>query len=247
MNVANPPVRIGERYDRKSGLEMFQKMPMGELMRMSYKTRLKRIPGNVVTFVYDTNPNYTNICVTGCSFCAFSRSSNDKEAFTLTPSELALRVKKAYDAGAATVLLQGGNNPQIRLKDWLAYIRAIRASCPGMHIHPFSPPEYVFMSELENMPVRELLERVYAEGVDTIPGGGAEILVNRIRAQLAKNKATAQQWLDVCETAHKIGFRTTATMMYGHIEKDEDIIEHLLRLREVQDRTGGFASFICWS
>lgn len=247
MKDNNPSVRIGERYNRSEGMEMLKKLPMGRLMRMAYKARLKRLPGNLVSFVYDTNPNYTNICVAGCSFCAFYRHPGDKDAYTLLPEELACKVKKAYDMGASTVLLQGGHNPRLHLQDWLEYIRAIRAQCPGIHIHPFSPTEYIFMAKQTNIPVRELLESVFAEGVDTIPGGGAEILSDNVRAQIAKNKASTDQWLDVCKTAHQIGFRTTATMMFGHVETDEDIIEHLLRLREVQDMTGGFTSFIPWS
>jgi cyclic dehypoxanthinyl futalosine synthase len=205
------------------------------------------MPGNLVTFVYDTNPNYTNVCVTGCTFCAFSRKPNDKEAYALSPEELAAKVKRAYDQGATTVLLQGGHNPDVRLRDWLAYIRTVRVACPNIHIHPFSPTEYVYMAELEKISVRELLETIYAEGINTIPGGGAEILTESIRAKVSKRKATVQQWLDLSETAHQIGFRTTATMMFGHLETDEDIVEHLLLLRDVQDRTGGFSSFIPWS
>lgn len=244
---ANPARRIGPRYGRKEALELLKNMPMGELMRLAHTARLKRMPGNIVTFVVDTNPNYTNRCVTNCEFCAFCRNPADKEAFTLTPRELADQVKRAYNLGARTVLLQGGHNPDVRLKDWLSYIRAIKKACAGIHIHPFSPAEYVFMAKLENMPVRRILEVIFSEGVDTIPGGGAEILTDRVRTEIAKRKATASQWLEVCETAHQIGFKTTATMMYGHVETDEDIVEHLLRLRELQDRTHGFTSFIAWS
>lgn len=247
MPTANPPALIGVRYGRKAGLEMLTKIPLGELMRAAYQARKERMPENLVTFVYDTNPNYTNVCVTGCSFCAFSKRPGDREAYTLKPDELALKVKKAYDMGATTVLLQGGNNPDIKLKDWLAYIRSIREVCPDIHIHPFSPAEYQFMARVENVPVNEILETIYAEEIDTIPGGGAEILCDAVREKVAKNKASAGEWLDVCETAHHIGFRTTATMMYGHIETNKDIIEHLLKLRDLQDRTGGFTSFIPWS
>jgi cyclic dehypoxanthinyl futalosine synthase len=144
-------------------------------------------------------------------------------------------------------LLQGGHNPEVGLQDWLAYIRAIQSACPEIHIHPFSPAEYVFISQLEKLPVEDILQAVYDEGIRTIPGGGAEILSERVRKQVARGKATTEEWLDVCEKAHRIGFRTTATMMFGHVETDEDIVEHLIRLRELQDRSGGFTSFVPWS
>ena len=242
-----PELRIGDRYERSEALEMLGRLPLGELMGMAHRVRRQRWPQPLVTFVIDTNPNYTNICVTRCAFCAFCREPGDPEAYTLAPDALVERVEKAHARGATTVLLQGGHNPAIRLDDWLAYIRAIRSACPTIHIHPFSPAEYVFMARTEKMPVEEVLQAVYAEGVRTIPGGGAEILSERVRREVAKAKATTAQWLAVCEKAHRIGFRTTATMMYGHVETDEDIVEHLMQLRALQDRTGGFSAFIPWS
>lgn len=240
-------LRIGDRCERTEALEMLGRLPLGELMGMAHRARRQRWPQPVVTFVIDTNPNYTNICVTRCAFCAFCRELGDPEAYTLAPDVLVERVMMANARGATTVLLQGGHNPAIRLDDWLTYIRAIRSACPAIHIHPFSPAEYVFMARTEKMPVEEVLQAVYAEGVRTIPGGGAEILTERVRQKVAKAKATTEQWLAVCEKAHRIGFRTTATMMYGHVETDEDIVEHLIQLRALQDRTGGFSAFIPWS
>ena len=237
----------GIRYDRSDALEMLGRMPLGELMGMAHRTRMRHQPQRWVTFVVDTNPNTTNICVTCCDFCAFFRRAGHEEAYTLSPDQLADRVKASYDRGATTVLLQGGHNPAIGLQDWLAYIRAVRAACPDIHIHPFSPAEYVFMSQVEKLPVEDILQAVYDEGIQTIPGGGAEILSERVRKEVARGKATTEQWLDVCEKAHRIGFRTTATMMFGHVETDGDIVDHLIQLRELQDRTGGFTSFVPWS
>lgn len=236
-----------QRYDRRQALEMLTRMPLGELMGLAHAARMRRWPQARVTFVCDTNPNYTNICVTNCRFCAFCRKPADPDAYTLTPQQVAAKVQAARERGATTVLLQGGHNPAVRLQDWLAYIRAIRASCPDVHIHPFSPAEYVFMARREHMPVEKVLQTVFAEGVDTIPGGGAEILTPRVRTRIAPAKASAEQWLETCEIAHRIGFRTTATLMYGHIEADADIVDHLFRLRDLQDRTCGFTSFIAWS
>ena len=222
-------------------------MPLGQLMRMAHEMRIRRFPGNLVTFVYDTNPNYTNICVTSCAFCAFCRKPGDPDAYLDSPKQVAEKVKRAADMGATTVLIQGGHHPEIRLQNWIAYIRAIGKACPDIHIHPFSPAEYVFMAKQEKTGVEAILKAVWEEGIRTIPGGGAEILTETVRRVIAGKKATSEQWLDVCETAHDIGFRTTATMMFGHVETDKDIIEHLFKLRDLQDRTGGFTSFIPWS
>lgn len=243
----NPPKRVGERYDHAAALEMLTRLPMGELMLMAHQARMKRMPRNWVTFVVDTNPNYTNICVTNCRFCAFCRKPGDPEGYTLTPDEVAQRVGWAADQGATTVLLQGGHNPDIGLAEWKAYIAAINKACPEVHIHPFSPAEVVFMAQKENMPIGEILKILYEAGITTIPGGGAEILTDRVRALVAPAKATAGQWLEACATSHEIGFKTTATMMYGHVESDDDIIEHLLKIRRLQDQTQGFTSFIAWS
>jgi cyclic dehypoxanthinyl futalosine synthase len=237
----------GARLDRQAALDMLTRAPLGELMALAHAERMRRHPHPRVTFVFDTNPNYTNICVTGCRFCAFCRSPRNPEAYTLSPEEVAARVRKAADAGATTVLLQGGHNPDVGLEDWLAYIRAIRTAAPGIHIHPFSPAEYVFMAEKEQCPVRDVLAAVHGEGVRTIPGGGAEVLTENVRRRIAPGKATTGQWLDVCREAHRMGFRTTATLMFGHVESDEDIVEHLLALRDLQDETRGFTSFIPWS
>ena len=243
----NPPLSVGERYNFEESLTLLQNIPLGELMRLGHKARMKRIPQPRVSYVLDTNPNYTNVCETNCTFCAFCRPAGHPEAYTLTPEELARRVLQAHQTGATTVLLQGGHNPALRLADWVAYIRAIQAICPEIHIHPFSPSEYVFMAAREKMTVADVLLRIQREGIQTIPGGGAEILVEEKRRRLAPRKATAQQWLDTSETAHDLGFRTTATLMYGHLESDADIIAHLLQLRRLQDKTGGFSSFIPWS
>jgi len=243
----NPSQRIGERYDRDTALEMLTRLPMGELMEMAHKARLARIPENIVTFVVDTNPNYTNICLTGCRFCAFCKDPSDPAGYTLTPDEVAEKVRWAEGKGATTVLLQGGHNPNIGLAEWCSYIEAIGRACPKIHIHPFSPAEVVFMAAKEDLTIREVLTTIYDLGIRTIPGGGAEILVDEVRRKVAPAKATSRQWLETCAVAHAVGFKTTATMMYGHVERDEDIIEHLLQLRELQDQTQGFASFIAWS
>jgi cyclic dehypoxanthinyl futalosine synthase len=250
MDPSQPPSRpdpAQRRYNRQEGLAFLGQMPLGQLMQLAHHHRRGRFPRPWVTFVVDANPNYTNICITRCAFCAFCRRPGDEDAYTLSPQQVADRAAAAWQAGATTVLLQGGHNPAIGLKDWLAYIQAIARTCPEIHIHPFSPAEYVWMAAQEALPVDAVLQAVYNEGVRTIPGGGAEILVEDVRRRIAPAKASAQAWLETCETAHRIGFRTTATLMFGHLERDADIVAHLLQLRTLQDRTGGFTSFIAWS
>ncbi|MGD9308039.1 MAG: CofH family radical SAM protein [Desulfosarcina sp.] len=236
-----------QRYDRRQSLELLCALPLGELMALAHGERVSRFPDGRVTFVVDTNPNYTNVCVTSCTFCAFCRRSGDTDAYLLSPEALVEKVTTAAEKGASTVLLQGGHNPKVKLADWQAYIRAIRRACPQVHIHPFSPAEIAFMAAQEQCSVAEVLQVLWDEGIRTIPGGGAEILTERVRKQIAPLKASTDQWLAVCEAAHRIGFKTTATMMFGHLESDADIIEHFMRLRSLQDRHAGFTSFIPWS
>jgi len=247
IGPANPNTQGGARYGREEGLELLCDTPLGHLMTLGFNSRQQRFPGNRVTYVIDTNPNYTNICTTRCGFCAFFRKPEDPDAYLLSPDQVVKKVRTAVERGATTILLQGGHHPDVYLSDWIAYIRAIREACPTVHIHPFSPAEYVYMAGQENTPVRDILDAVYNEGVRTIPGGGAEILSERVRGIVAPGKASRDEWLETCEIAHEIGFKTTATMMYGHVESPEEIVEHLLSLRELQDRTGGFTSFIPWS
>ncbi|MEJ2158550.1 MAG: cyclic dehypoxanthinyl futalosine synthase [Desulfobacteraceae bacterium] len=235
------------RISRTQALELLTRAPMGELMAMAHDERSRRHPNQRVTFVFDTNPNYTNVCVTQCRFCAFCRTPEDPKGYTLTPEAVGDRVRRAAQLGATTVLLQGGHNPEVGLQQWLDYIRAIQAAAPDIHIHPFSPAEYIFMAAREQCKVEDILNAVFQAGVHTIPGGGAEVLTESVRKQIAPRKASTEEWLSVCEAAHGIGFRTTATLMFGHVETDEDIIEHLIALRDLQDRTGGFTSFIPWS
>ncbi len=235
------------RYNRQEALELLTDLPMGELMTLAHQERSRRFPDGRATFVVDTNPNYTNVCATGCKFCAFYRKATDKDAYLLEPDELAGKVEAAVAAGATTVLLQGGHNPKVGLTDWQAYITTIQKNCPDVHIHPFSPAEIAFMAKKETCTIEDVLKTLWDAGIRTIPGGGAEILTEPVRRIIAPHKASTDQWLQVCEIGHEIGFKTTATMMYGHVESNADIVDHLLRLRAVQDRSGGFTSFIPWS
>ncbi len=236
-----------KRLDRQAALRCLTQVPLGSLMKSAHEQRLRLHPQPRVTYVRDTNPNYTNVCVTGCRFCAFHKNPGHPEGYTLTPGELLDRIAPAIQRGATTVLLQGGHHPDMRLDDWLDYIQAIQSTHPGLHIHPFSPPEIAYMAEKENTRIENILEALYRAGIRTLPGGGAEVLIDRVRTILSPQKCSAATWLSVMEKAHLIGFRTTATLMFGHIETDAEIIEHLFLLRDLQDRTRGFNSFIPWS
>jgi cyclic dehypoxanthinyl futalosine synthase len=241
-------LEAGARLDAADALVLLDgRYPLGELMARAHAARMRRHPDSLVTFVYDTNPNYTNVCATRCEFCAFWRSDKAKDAYTLSPVALAARVKSAADAGATTVLLQGGHNPAVTLEHWLAYIAAIHEACPGVHVHPFSPPEIAYLADESGLPTRAIVERLHAAGIRTMPGGGAEVLVQRVRDRIAPEKCSPARWLQIAREAHQAGIRSTATMMYGHVETPAEIIEHLLAVRELQDETQGFSAFIPWS
>lgn len=235
------------RLSRENCVRMLKDMPLGEIMGMGHEERMRRHPGGLVTYVMDTNPNYTNVCTIECSFCAFHKREGEREAYTMSADELADRVKLAGSKGASTVLLQGGLNPKVKLEQILSYIRAIKKQSPNIHIHPLSPSEIDYLGKLEGRSAEYILRALWDEGIHTMPGGGAEILVDRVRKEISPRKCSAKRWLEIMEMAHKIGFKTTATMMYGHIETLEDIVEHLFALRESQDKTGGYSSFIAWS
>jgi dehypoxanthine futalosine cyclase len=200
-----------------------------------------------VTFVIDTNPNYTNVCVTDCQFCAFYRKPGDREAYTLTVEEVMARIAPAVARGATTVLLQGGHNPALPLDYYLDLVRETRRRFPGVLPHFFTASEIQTMAGVTGLPVREILGRLQAAGQRTLPGGGAEVLSRRVRQRISPKKGGPEAWLEVHREAHRAGLRSTATMMYGHVETAEDLLDHLDAVRALQDETGGFTAFIPWS
>jgi cyclic dehypoxanthinyl futalosine synthase len=218
-----------------------------DLAELAQIARARHNPGPIVTFVIDTNPNYTNVCDTDCTFCAFYRPPGHAEAYTLTAAEVVARARSAAARGARTILLQGGHNPALPLSYYVELVARLRADVPEIHPHLFSPSEIASLARYEKRTVRAVLEALWEAGLRTIPGGGAEVLTARVRRRLAPKKGGPEAWLDVMREAHRVGFRTTATMMYGHVEEDEDVVEHLVRLRALQDETGGFLAFIPWS
>ncbi|NDY43195.1 dehypoxanthine futalosine cyclase [Dissulfurirhabdus thermomarina] len=245
MDTLVEKVRAGKRLSGEEALVLLEEADLLLLGQLADEVRRQRHPEPVVTYVIDRNINYTNVCVSGCRFCAYFRPPGHPEAYVLSREELGRKVEETLKLGGTQVLLQGGLNPDLPLEFYEEMLDYINGWF-GVHCHAFSPPEIVYFADRSGLTVEEVLRRLVAAGLKSIPGGGAEILVDRVRREISPRKATADQWLAVMETAHGLGLRTTATMMFGHVETPAERIEHLLRLRDLQDRTGGFTAFICW-
>ncbi|MEM3147143.1 MAG: cyclic dehypoxanthinyl futalosine synthase, partial [Archaeoglobaceae archaeon] len=192
----------------------------------------------------DATINYTNICVSKCKFCAFYARD---EGFVLTLEEILSRVRNVVNLGATQIMLQGGLNPELGIEWFEKVFSAVKRAFPSIHLHSLSPPEIVFLSKLEGLSYEEILLRLKNAGLDSLPGGGAEILVDRVRKMISPRKCKSEEWLEVMRTAHKLGIPTTATMVFGHVESDEDILEHLLKIKDLQTETNGFTAFIPWT
>jgi len=241
-------VRAGERLNADEALELYRGAPTPLLGRLADLVRARKHPERIVTYIIDRNVNYTNVCVAKCTFCAFYRPVGSADGYVLGFDELFRKIDETIAVGGVQLLLQGGHNPDLPLTWYEDLFRAVKARYPAFKLHALSPPEVIHLSRLSQLPVPAIVDRLIAAGLDSIPGGGAEILVDRVRRELhCYGKATADEWLDVMRHAHRAGLRTTATMMYGTVETDEERLEHLLRLRALQDETGGFTAFITWS
>jgi cyclic dehypoxanthinyl futalosine synthase len=226
-------------------VDFYRNASLLELGAEADKVRRQLHPGNVVTYIVDRNINYTNVCVADCGFCAFYRRPKDNEGYTLSFEQIGAKIEEAKALGAVQILIQGGHNPYIPFEWYLELMRYIKRNHP-IHIHGFSPSEVDFFSTVFRMDARDVIRELQSAGLDSIPGGGGEILVQRVRDLVAKKKAGADRWLEIMEIAHGEGMKTSVTMMYGIGETLEERIEHLERVREVQARTGGFTAFICW-
>jgi cyclic dehypoxanthinyl futalosine synthase len=236
------------RLTPADALELYRDAPTSRLGRLADDVRRQKHPEGFGTYIIDRNVNYTNVCVARCKFCAFYRPVGSSEGYTLGFDEIFRKIEETIALGGVQLLLQGGHNPDIPLQWYEDLFRQVKQRYPGFKLHALSPPEVIHISRLSAMPVPEVIARLVAAGLDSIPGGGAEILVDRVRRILnCYNKATADEWLGVMRHAHQVGLRTTATMMYGTVETMEERLEHLFRLRTLQDETGGFTAFIGWS
>lgn len=241
-------VRAGGRVSPAQALELYARAPTALLGRLADERRRQKHPENAVTYIIDRNVNYTNVCVARCKFCAFYRTVGAADGYTLGFDEIFAKIDETIRLGGGQLLLQGGHNPDVPLRWYEDLFREVKRRYPTFKLHALSPPEVIHISRLSQMSVADVIDRLIAAGLDSIPGGGAEILVDRVRRILnCYNKATADEWLDVMRQAHRAGLRTTATMMYGTVETAEERLEHLLKLRALQDETGGFTAFIAWS
>jgi len=237
----------GRRLDRADGLWLLADAPLLEVGSLAQEERFRRFPERRVTFVIDSNPNYTNVCITDCQFCAFYRKPGHPEAYTLSVEEVLQKIESAARNGATTVLLQGGHNPELRLPYYLSIVSESRRRFPSVTPHFFTASEIQTVAKVEGLAVAEVLSRLKGAGQNTLPGGGAEVLSERVRTRIEPKKGGPAAWLDVHREAHRQGFKSTATMMYGHVETHEDVLEHLDAIRDLQDEHGGFTAFVPWS
>ncbi len=234
-----------KRISPQEALELFD-LDLLTLGKMAHGVRREIHPGNRVTFCIDRNINYTNVCISRCAFCAFWREEGHPEAYLLPKEELFRKIEETLELGGTSILIQGGLHPRLGIGYFEDLFSSIKARYP-IHIHGLSPPEIWHIARNSDLSLEETIRRLRDAGLGSIPGGGAEILSPGVRQRLSPRKVSVEGWLEVMETAHRLGLRTTATMMFGHIEGPQDIVEHLVRIRDLQDRTGGFTAFIPWT
>jgi cyclic dehypoxanthinyl futalosine synthase len=243
----------GERISFEDALELYQ-WPLEELgvlanarrdlaKAKSYDNRGREI----VTYIVDRNINYTNVCNVYCKFCAFYRTERDEDHYVLSFEQIDEKLEELSAAGGVQILMQGGHHPKLAFEWYLDLLRHIREKYPHINIHGFSPPEFQHFAEMFRIPLREVISEFKNAGLGSIPGGGGEILVDRVRQKISPLKINTDQWLEVMQVAHELGLKSSATMMFGHAETIADRIEHLQRIRGQQDRSGGFTAFICWT
>ena len=236
----------GERLDFDDCLTLFKSHDLLALGQAADIVRQHKHPEGYVTYIVDRNINYTNWCYVDCDFCAFYRHRRDPDAYVMEREELGKKIQETLDLGGELILMQGGLHPKLKLDWYEDLLRWIKANY-RIHIHGFSPPELDWFAKINRMSLPETLTRLRDAGLDSIPGGGAEILTDHARHEISPKKCTADEWLEVMRQGHLVGLKSSATMMYGHVESYAERVEHLVRLRDLQDETGGFTAFICWS
>ncbi len=234
----------GQRLNFKEANRLWD-LDLLTLGSLADRVRWRLNPEPRVTFVIDRNINYTNICVSGCRFCAFYRAPGAPDGYVLAWQSLEQKLAELKSYDGSGVLLQGGLNPELPLAYYEDMVRFIRER--GLGVHGFSPPEIHFLAGNNHLTIEDVIGRLQAAGLNSIPGGGAEILVDRVRSRISPDKCTSGQWLEVMAAAHRQGLKTSATMMFGHLETRAERIEHLLKIRDLQDETGGFTAFIPWT
>lgn len=240
----------GTHLSSDEGVALYSHASTAELMFAANQVRTRFHPGNTVTWLIDRNVNYTNVCVSGCQFCNFYRGVNHKEAYITTIEQYKEKIDELFARGGEQLLFQGGMHPSLGIQFYTGLFRELKKLYPKLKLHALGPPEVVHISKLEGISYQETLQQLIAAGLDSLPGAGAEILSDRVRGSISRNKCNVTQWLDVMREAHKLGLTTSATMMFGHIETIEERIQHMIYIREVQDEkpvgATGFISFIPW-
>ena len=237
----------GARLTPAEGLTLLESHDLAELGRAADDVCRRLHPENYRTYNIDRNVNYTNVCSADCDFCAFYRRPKDPEGYVLSRDELYSKIQETVELGGEQILLQGGMHPEFTLDWYEEMLSDIRSRFPQVNVHGFSPPELHAFTKVNKLPIRTVLERLKDAGLGSIPGGGAEILVDRVRKAITRGKVLTDDWLNVMRVWHQLGGRSTATMMFGHVETLAERIEHLERLRQLQDETGGFTAYICWT
>jgi cyclic dehypoxanthinyl futalosine synthase len=243
----------GGRITSEDAKELYG-LPLNQLGQLADQRRqrakseaFQRRGSEIVTYIVDRNINYTNVCNVYCKFCAFYRTERDADHYVLSHEDIDRKIDELRSIGGIQILMQGGHHPKLGIDYYLDLLNHIRQKYPQVNIHAFSPPEFNHFAEVFRMPLREVILRFKEAGLGSIPGGGGEILVDQVRNRIAPLKCNTEKWLEVMRTAHDLGLNSSATMMFGHVDSVEDRIEHLERLRQLQDQTGGFTAFICWT
>lgn len=239
--------KAGQRLTPEQGLALLESAELAALGESADAVSRRLHPEPYRTYNIDRNINYTNVCTSGCRFCAFSRKAGDPDAYVIDRPTLFRKIEETLALGGDQILLQGGLHPELPLGWYEDLLRDVKRRFPQLNVHGFSPPEIHYISQLSGRSVDEVLRRFREAGLGSLPGGGAEILVDRVRQSVSPCKVSADGWLDVCRRWHALGGRGSATMMFGHVETRAERIEHLDRLRRLQDETGGFTAFICWT
>ncbi len=243
----------GGRIDQTEALSLYS-LPLEELGALANRRRqLARASaydgrgGDIVTYIVDRNVNYTNVCNVYCKFCAFYRVEKDADSYVISLEEMDRKIEETIALGGTQILMQGGHHPKLSMQWYLDLLSHIKTRFPQINIHGFSPSEFVHFREVFALPLEEIISQFVKAGLGSIPGGGGEILVDSVRQRISPLKAMSDDWLDVMDVAHRLGLKSTATMMFGHVETIQDRIEHLERVRAQQDKSKGFTAFIAWT
>src|SRR3954468_10556963 len=255
LNQASLSERIlaGERISAAEALELYR-WPLAELGALADARRnlakeksYDRHGREIVTYIVDRNINYTNVCNVYCKFCAFYRTEKDDDSYVITFDEIDQKIQETLDLGGTQILMQGGHHPKLSMQWYLDLLHHIKNKFPQVNVHGFSPSEFVHFREVFSLPLDKIISDFKKAGLGSIPGGGGEILVDRVRQRISPLKAMSDDWLEVMDVAHRLGLNSSATMMFGHVETIADRVEHLQRLRDQQDKSKGFTAFICWT